>query len=395
VRRQQERPLEHIAELANVPGPLVFPKCIFRRCIETTSSAAQLAGELLKQQGRKRGDIFRTIPQRGDSQRDGVDPEEEILPELLRRDQLRQAVVRRRDETHVDASRTDVAHAPEGLLLDDLEQFGLDDERHVADLVEKHGSAIGGFNQTDLRRGGARERASLIAKEFRLEQVRQQPGTIDVDEWLVGAPARIVQPPREHPLAAACFALNQDWRIAGRDPLGVTVERLNLLSADGERVGGEPAVAPAGCGRHARIAMLLECLGYDREQRGKIAGLGEEVLGPLANRAHGEVDRRLPGQDDERCRRGCGLEVLDQIERRSVGEKVIGEHDIEARGRQHLLRGRHRPARRHVQTGMGQVIADGDANDGLVVDQQNPIATGISGCRVHAWRRRAAVPQDS
>jgi hypothetical protein len=58
-------------------------------------------------------------------------------------------------------------HAPEGLLLDDLEQFGLDDERHVADLVEKHGSAIGGFNQTDLRRGGARERAAFIAKEFR------------------------------------------------------------------------------------------------------------------------------------------------------------------------------------------------------------------------------------
>jgi hypothetical protein len=78
------------------------------------------------------------------------------------------------------------------------------------------------------------------------------------------------------------------------------------------------------------------------------------------------------------------VELLEQVECGAVGQEVVGERDIEGRGCQHLLRGSQRFTRRHLEARSGQVIADRKPNGWFVVDQENPIATDGSECRVHA-----------
>ena len=53
--------------------------------------------------------------------------------------------VGRGDDANVDANIGRPAHALEAFLFEKPQQLGLKPGRHLADLVEKHGPAVGGF----------------------------------------------------------------------------------------------------------------------------------------------------------------------------------------------------------------------------------------------------------
>ena len=65
----------------------------------------------------------------------------------------------------------DAADAPEGLLLEEPQQLGLQRRRHLADLVEKHRAAVGLLEQAALLLPRVGERAALVAEQLALEQV--------------------------------------------------------------------------------------------------------------------------------------------------------------------------------------------------------------------------------
>src|SRR5207244_432487 len=64
-------------------------------------------------------------------------------PARRRRDRLLQVAVRRRDEPYVDADRLVAADARHLAVLDHAQQLRLQLVRHVADLVEEDGAAVG------------------------------------------------------------------------------------------------------------------------------------------------------------------------------------------------------------------------------------------------------------
>src|SRR5262249_12802558 len=82
-------------------------------------------------------------------------------------------------------------------------ELALDLRVDVADLVEEHRASVRGLEQAGLGRDRAREGPLLVAEELRLEQLAREPGAVEVDEGLLRAGTVVVEPAREHPLAAA------------------------------------------------------------------------------------------------------------------------------------------------------------------------------------------------
>ena len=128
------------------------------------------------------------------------------------------------------------------LVLEEAQQLRLDVEADVADLVEEEGGAVGGAEDAGKRRLGARERALAIAEQLALQHVLRDGGAVERMQRPVGAVRGAMNHPRQHLLAGAGLAGEQDrqrrrgdapgdgqdLRRALRDPeaLGVPFERL-------------------------------------------------------------------------------------------------------------------------------------------------------------------------
>src|SRR5207244_156110 len=90
-----------------------------------------------------------------------------------------------------------------------------------AHLVEQNGPAMGELELAELPRGGAGERAPLVAEELALEQLARQRRAVDGDERLGPARPRLVHVACDELLAGAALAFEEDRRSAaghaGRD----------------------------------------------------------------------------------------------------------------------------------------------------------------------------------
>src|SRR5690606_23138635 len=98
-------------------------------------------------------------------------------------------------------------------------QLRLQRERHVADLVEEQGAAVGDLDLAGRLAHGARERALLEAEQLRLEQRLRDRGAVDRNERLLRARAQVVDRAREELLAGAALAEQQRRRAGRRDLL--------------------------------------------------------------------------------------------------------------------------------------------------------------------------------
>ncbi len=88
----------------------------------------------------------------------------EIVAETSVSDQLAYVLVRRRDEPHVNLPVANVADAAKTFLFEHLQQFRLNLQIDVADFVEEDRAAMGHFEQSLLRSGGAGESAFFVTE---------------------------------------------------------------------------------------------------------------------------------------------------------------------------------------------------------------------------------------
>ena len=96
------------------------------------------------------------------------------------------------------------------LLLDEAEQLGLDVEADVADLVEKERAAVGGADDAGERGVGAGEGALAVAEQLALEHVARHRRAVERDERAIGAVGGAMDEARQHLLAGAGLAGEQD-----------------------------------------------------------------------------------------------------------------------------------------------------------------------------------------
>ena len=218
--------------------------------------------------------------------------------------------MRRADEREVHGHRLPAAERRHHAVLQHAQQPRLEQQRHIADLVEEQRAALG---LADAPRGAllarAGEGAALIAEQLRFDQVLRQRSAVDRDERLVRARAAEVRRAREDLLADARLALQQQGdRLAQH--LSSAVDRGLELRV--------PRVE-----RRQRIAQRRRSLVGDLRRRPSDRRVAREVRG-----LHAQPDAAPAARVHEV--RGAVLAqapLAQSIER-------LGQHGVEAGGHQ-------------------------------------------------------------
>ena len=127
-----------------------------------------LGGEIGREVGDERGDLWRSLTQRGDGHLEDIEAVKEILAERPSADLGREIPVGGGDDLDIHRmlpARPDRHHH---MMLKDMEEPGLEIDRHLPDLVEEHRSAVGGAEGAQGSACGAGEGPLLMAEKLAL-----------------------------------------------------------------------------------------------------------------------------------------------------------------------------------------------------------------------------------
>ena len=172
-------------------------------------------GRLLHEIMQQQRDIFPPIPQRRNDDRDPVDPEEQILPELLLGNHLVKLLVGGANEPYVNPDRL-IGPKPHDLaILQNAQQFRLHGGGHVADLVEEERPTVGMLEAPFAIRLGPGERALHVPEQFIFQNALAQPGAIQGDQPLLATTAVVVDGPGDQLLPGPAFAHDEDGNVTG------------------------------------------------------------------------------------------------------------------------------------------------------------------------------------
>src|ERR1043165_5627841 len=323
----QQGALEDVAQLADVAGPVVVAEHALGLARDRQARLAEVAREALEDVRGEQRDVVAALAQRRDEKLQGTDAVVEVLAKAVLLDERAEVAVRRCDQAHVDGAILHVAEAAEAFLLEHLQQAGLNLRVHVADLVEEHRAAMRDFEQPLLRRYGPGERALLVAEELRLQELARDAGAIEIDERFAGAAAAVVDPARQHGLAGAGLAVDEDRAVGAQDGVGLRAQLRDRVALAEERIDPAPLGRLRAGHDLLPVALMLDGAADDDEQRVELHRLREELLGAEPHRFDGGGDRCVRGEDDQR-RVVDGAKVGDQIERRAVGEAEVEHGDV-------------------------------------------------------------------
>jgi hypothetical protein len=194
-----------------------------------------VGGGPLQEMTREHGDIAAALAERGQHDGDDVEPVEQVLAELPRRDRLLEIAIGRRDDPHVGLDRPRAADRREFALLEDAEQPGLRLHRHVADLVEEQGAARRLLEPAGAARLRAGERAALVPEQLRLDQLARDRRHVDRDERRRPPPAELVDRARDQLLASPRLARDQHRQIVRDHPRDDAIDLLHRRRAPDQR----------------------------------------------------------------------------------------------------------------------------------------------------------------
>ena len=162
--------------------------------------------------------VLGAVAQRRQAQRHDVEPVEKILAEKTLVDQDLEVLVGGGDNPHVGLDRGAAADRGVFALLQHAQQPGLGIHRHVADLVEEQGSALGLLETAGGLVLGAGKGALFVSEQFGFDQITGDGGHVDGDKRAVAALAVVVQRTRHQFLAGAGFAGDHQRQVGLHQP---------------------------------------------------------------------------------------------------------------------------------------------------------------------------------
>ena len=144
-------------------------------------------GQALQEVRGQERDVLFTFAQGGDPEVDDTETVVEVFAEAALFHHGGKIAVGSSKDADVDRDAMGGADWPDLFFLQGAQQFGLQVERQLADLVEKDGSSLGGCEQTFFGAIGAGERPFHIAEEFAFHKVGtsdpQSMGTNGRSAW--------------------------------------------------------------------------------------------------------------------------------------------------------------------------------------------------------------------
>ena len=228
-RPERDRAFDHVAQLADIPGPAVGLQLLERRGREALDLPAGLADEPLEEVVGEDRDVGRPIAQRRHIELHDLESEEEVAAERARAHGLLERPVGRGDDAHVGLDRRVAADALERMAFQHAEELRLRRERHLADLVEEDRPLVGRLELADHPLGRAGERALLVAEEFAFQERLGECRAVDADERSVAARAGRVDRPGDEFLADAALAANEHRCLRLTDARDLRHDRVRVL----------------------------------------------------------------------------------------------------------------------------------------------------------------------
>ena len=133
--RQDQRPFDHVLELADVARPGVFEENAERFGGKPVGGFREPTAEAIQERVREQRDIGLSFAQRGDDQRDHVEAVIEVLAESPRGDHLLEVAVGRGDDPDVHGDVFVSTHPLDDPLLEHPQELDLEGRRQFADFV--------------------------------------------------------------------------------------------------------------------------------------------------------------------------------------------------------------------------------------------------------------------
>ena len=178
--------------------------------------------------GAQLGEVGEALAQGREAQGEHVQAIIEVLAEAAFGDRSLEVDVGGGEDPYVDLEGAVAADGLEGAFLQDAQELGLHVDRHLADLVEEEGAAVGHLEAAAAALGGAGEGALGVAEELALEEGGGDGGAVEGDEGAVGAGAPAVDRAGEALLAGAGLAEEEHGGVGDGDLAGLGGEGPDL-----------------------------------------------------------------------------------------------------------------------------------------------------------------------
>ena len=121
-----------------------------------------------------------------------------------------------------------------------MQKLGLHLRAHLANFVEQQSAAMGLFKFAWLVLDRARKCALAVPKQFAFEQIGRQCRTIHIHKAMLRTPRMLMNQVRDHFLARAALAKNQNRSIHVRQKLDLPID----LQHGGRRGKEVPSIRP-------------------------------------------------------------------------------------------------------------------------------------------------------
>ena len=213
-------PLHQVRQLPDVARPGIGEERRARVGGESLRAEPVIGAGPPQEVLRQEEDVRRALGEGGEPHGHDGEPVIEVLAETAGADRVEQVLARRRDQRDVGGLALRGAEPPHRLVLEDLQELGLDAGRQEAHLVEEERAAVGRLEETGLGLTRIGEGPALEAEQLGLEEGVGNRGAVDLDERSRRAGAGPVQGAREEPLARAGLPQDQERRKpAALDPV--------------------------------------------------------------------------------------------------------------------------------------------------------------------------------
>ena len=196
---------------------------------------AVFAEEMAEQQRNFRG----PLAQRRHVDREHVQSIVQILAQAARFHRLLNFHVGCRQDAHVHVDQLAAAQARILMVLQDVQELGLQVGAHFRDFVQEDRALGGQLKLPRLGTHGAGKRALLVAEQFGFEQFAGKRGAIHFDERLIAARRTHMNHARDDFLSHAALAVNE-YRHIDRSNLQDLLADAHHLRAGGQEATGLP-----------------------------------------------------------------------------------------------------------------------------------------------------------
>ena len=135
--------------------------------------------------------------------------------------------VTRHNDANVDRNAFVCAHGLNHFLLQRAQELGLRRKRHVSDLVQEQGPAVGREEPPGARAHRTGERTLDVPEELRLHEVLRNGAAVQLHHRLIAPGTPGVDRLGDDLLAGPGLALDDDVRVGNRDLPGETNDGLH------------------------------------------------------------------------------------------------------------------------------------------------------------------------